>query len=96
MIRVLFDGASARVVLEPSHASWLAGQLRRGAPNRPPSAGTAAKIDAAVKANAPTIAFDTDERAALLAVLATKPDELSGELLLLYRELRDKAARDPL
>jgi hypothetical protein len=96
MIRVLFDGASARVVLEPSHVSWLAGQLRRGAPNHPAWGSAAAKIDAAVKANAPTIAFDTDERAALLAVLATKPDELSGELLLLYRELKDKAARDPL
>ena len=41
-------------------------------------------------------AYNIILRAALLAVLATKPDELSGELLLLYRELKDNAARDPL
>jgi hypothetical protein len=96
MIRLLFDGAFARVVLEPSHASWLAGHLRRGAPNHPAWGSAAAKIDAAVRADASKIAFDTDERAALLAVLATRRGELSGELLLLYRELEDKAARDQL
>jgi hypothetical protein len=91
LIRVLLAGAPARVVLEPTHAAWISRQLQ-GA-SHPAAAAAAAKIDAAVRADAPKLALEVDECAALLTVLTPKQSELRGELLLLHQALTDTAGR---